>query len=130
MKWKVCGLRDPNNIDEVLDLQPDYIGFIFYVRSARFAGSTLNAAYARNLSRVNKVGVFVNEDEVFIKDHIDRYALTTVQLHGQESPAFTQAIKQAGVEVVKVFSVKDKLDPDSLKPYEGVADYFLFDSKV
>ena len=29
MKWKVCGMRDPENIAALLALQPDYLGFIF-----------------------------------------------------------------------------------------------------
>ena len=35
MKVKVCGLNDVANIKEVVQLQPDFIGFIFYGKSPR-----------------------------------------------------------------------------------------------
>lgn len=130
MKLKVCGLRSPENIDDVLDLDPDMIGFIFHLRSARYVGSFLDPAYARMLDGVQKVGVFVNETQDFMDDAIARYGLTLVQLHGGESPETCQAMQQCGVKVIKVFSVKNDFDFEALKPYEDFVDFFLFDTKV
>ena len=36
MKFKVCGMRETENILDVANLQPDYMGLIFYERSPRF----------------------------------------------------------------------------------------------
>ncbi|MCI4670589.1 MAG: phosphoribosylanthranilate isomerase [Bacteroidia bacterium] len=130
IKLKVCGLREPDNIDDVLKLEPDWIGFIFHVRSARYIGSHLDPGYAKMLDGVEKVGVFVNEDQDFMDDAIGRYGLTMVQLHGSESPELCLAMQQCGVKVIKVFSIKDDFDFESLKPYEDYVDYFLFDTKV
>ena len=33
------------------------------------------------------------------------------------------------IEVWKVFSIKDEFDFEILQPYEGIVDYFLFDTK-
>jgi phosphoribosylanthranilate isomerase len=30
MKIKICGMKYPENIQEIAALQPDYLGFIFY----------------------------------------------------------------------------------------------------
>ena len=38
MKLKICGMRDPENIRAVAALGPDYMGFIFYPLSPRYAG--------------------------------------------------------------------------------------------
>jgi len=130
IKLKVCGLRLPDNIDEVVELNPDFVGFIFHVRSARYIGSYLDPAYARMLDGVRKIGVFVNEEEDFIQDAIDRYGLHGVQLHGDESPELCRQMKRSGVMVIKVFSVQDDFDFDCLRPYEDGVDYFLFDTKV
>ena len=35
MKIKVCGMREAQNIEELIKLAPDYIGFIFYDKSKR-----------------------------------------------------------------------------------------------
>ena len=35
MKLKVCGMKQENNILDVADLEPNYMGFIFYEKSPR-----------------------------------------------------------------------------------------------
>jgi len=130
MKLKICGLVYPENIDEILLMEPDYVGFIFAVRSARYMRKALDPVYARMIDGVDKVGVFVDETEEAIQDAIDQYGLTMVQLHGKESPELCEVIQQSGVGVIKVFSVKDRFDFSVLEPYEPFVDYFLFDTKV
>ena len=41
-KLKICGMRDPDNIREVIKYHPDYLGFIFYNGSPRYVGDHLN----------------------------------------------------------------------------------------
>jgi phosphoribosylanthranilate isomerase len=36
MKLKICGMKYQENILEVAELQPDYLGFIFYEKSPRY----------------------------------------------------------------------------------------------
>jgi len=129
MKLKICGLREPDNIESLLELQPDYLGFIFHVRSSRYAARHLDPGFARTIDSAQKVGVFVDEDRFQIEDLIDSYGLDLVQLHGQETPELCGALKRQGVAVIKVFSVGEAFDFSQLQPYEGQVDYFLFDTK-
>ena len=66
MKIKVCGLRHPENIDAVAaTLQPDYMGFIFYAPSPRYARRTCCRNIASIFPKIPfmKTGsFFVNED--------------------------------------------------------------------
>lgn len=39
MLIKVCGMREPDNIRRVAEAGADWMGFIFYARSPRFAGN-------------------------------------------------------------------------------------------
>src|SRR3712207_3469228 len=79
---KVCGMRDQANITELFALQPDFIGFIFYSKSARFAGEILQAEAVKQFpATVQKVGVFVNESLETILDTADSYNLQAIQLH-------------------------------------------------
>ena len=41
MKIKVCGMRNPSNIEDLVKLKPNYIGFIFYPKSKRFIGEQI-----------------------------------------------------------------------------------------
>ena len=36
MKLKVCGMREIENISALSDLEPDYMGFIFWASSSRY----------------------------------------------------------------------------------------------
>jgi phosphoribosylanthranilate isomerase len=126
MKLKVCGLKDRENILQVLDAGPDYIGFIFYPASARYAGD-LDPVFVNSISAAKKVGVFVNEKEINILDRVARYGSDLVQLHGDESPEFCALIRKSA-PVMKAFRIDENFDFSSLKIYEDVCDYFLFDS--
>ena len=41
MKLKVCGMKYKDNIEAVASLQPDYLGFIFYNKSARHFNNSI-----------------------------------------------------------------------------------------
>lgn len=126
---KVCGMREKENIAEVLELPIDFMGFIFYPKSPRFAGDTLGVQSDLSSNRTKKVGVFVNEELSNALSIISKYALDYAQLHGDESPSYCKSIKEAGYPVIKVFSVDGATDFSETAPYEGIADFFLFDTK-
>ena len=128
MKIKICGMKYPDNILEVGALLPDYMGFIFWEKSARF----FDGEIPQLPESIKKVGVFVNESVENIVKKINKYNLQAVQLHGKESVEFCQDLKNkidSKIEIIKVFSVGDDFDFDVLKPFENVCDYFLFDTK-
>ena len=128
MKLKICGMKYPDNILEVGSLLPDYMGFIFWDKSARYFDGQLP-----NLPQsIKKTGVFVNASQEEIAAKVTQYNLQAVQLHGQESVEFCQELKNKlvkSIEIIKVFSVDEAFDFDQLQPFETVCDYFLFDTK-
>ncbi len=144
MKLKVCGMK--HNPKAVAALQPDYLGFIFWGKSARFFEGEMPSIP----DNIKKVGVFVDASLEDVLKTIQKFNLDAVQLHGQESPEFCNLIRKqfanisdvalSGVEmslpskvksleIIKVFSIKDDFDFSVLKPFETVCDYFLFDTK-
>jgi phosphoribosylanthranilate isomerase len=128
VRLKICGMKYPDNILEVGSLLPDYMGFIFWEKSARYFDGVLP-----NLPQsIKKTGVFVNASQEDIVSKVNQYDLQVVQLHGNESVAFCQELKNTfakSIEIIKVFSVDSSFDFDELKPFESVCDYFLFDTK-
>jgi len=127
MKLKVCGLNNRENILQILECKPDYIGFIFYSKSPRFV-KDLDAEFVKGISSAKKVGVFVNEAADTILSKVSLYGLNLVQLHGDETPEFCSLIKKV-IPVIKAFQVDDEFDFSELEKYENACDYFLFDSK-
>ena len=125
---KICGMKYPDNILEVGALLPDYMGFIFWEKSARYFDEVIPTLP----KSIQKVGVFVNATSEEILEKIEKYDLKAVQLHGNESLEFCESLKKKlpkGIDVIKVFSILDTFDFEILKPFEPVCDYFLFDTK-
>lgn len=113
------------NPDEVATLAPDYMGLIFWEKSPRY----VNGVMPTISNKIKKVGVFVNASIEDILAKVAKYGLKLVQLHGQESPELCKKIQAVGIKVIKVFGVDDTFDFSVLAPYEGVCDYYLFDTK-
>ncbi|WNJ19582.1 phosphoribosylanthranilate isomerase [Pontibacter sp. G13] len=126
---KVCGMRAPENIEALLALRPDYIGFIFYPPSPRYVGEVLPEELARQIHGVKKVGVFVNEEPIEILRQASRYGLDLIQLHGQEPVETCRSLRNAGFQVIKAISVKSAQDVSDAMKYDGEVDFFLFDTK-
>lgn len=122
---KVCGMKDNSNIAELIQLQPDFIGFIFHEKSPRNVVDHIEVNFPSN---IKKVGVFVNESEEFIHSKIISFKLNCAQLHGNESPEFCQKIKDLDVDIIKAFNIHPEFDFKQLKAYEPYCDYFLFDA--
>jgi len=132
IKLKICGMKYEDNMKAVSQLQPEYLGFIFYKKSSRFFDTVIPEIP----KGIKKTGVFVNATVEYIFKKIRLHDLQAVQLHGNESVQFCQELQQRistplnpRIEVIKVFSIKDEFDFSTLKPYESCVDYFLFDTK-
>ena len=120
-------MRDSDNIQELVKLSPDYIGFIFYDKSKRFVSEFPKVEIP---SRIKKVGVFVNESIANIVDLVVKNKLDAVQLHGGESAEYCDKLRsQHDVTIIKAFSVDEHFDFSITKSYEKYCDLFIFDTK-
>lgn len=128
VRIKICGMKYPDNILEVGALLPDYMGFIFWEKSARY----FDGIIPELPKSIKKVGVFVNATEEEILEKVEEHDLQVVQLHGSESVEFCESLKKKLpnlTDVIKVFSILNTFDFDLLLPFEKVCDFFLFDTK-
>jgi len=126
LKIKVCGMTQPANIAAVAALPIDYMGFIFYRKSARFTDRPDTGSVGPS---IKKVGVFVNETADYIMHKVATSGIDTVQLHGNESVELCGNLQQQGLEVIKAFGIDENFDWSAVAPYLAVVDYFLFDTK-
>lgn len=130
MKVKVCGMMDAENIRELSELNPDYMGFIFYPGSKRYVAEIKNHILAQIPLTVKKTGVFVNESLQNIMQKAVTYNLQAIQLHGNEEPEFCKMIQNNGIEVIKAFGIDETFDFNILDAYADATNYFLFDTKT
>jgi phosphoribosylanthranilate isomerase len=128
-KIKVCGMQDPDNIRRLVDLQPDYIGFILYPDSKRFLGNNYRLSVEIPQS-IKRTGVFVN---ALIPDIIawsNKLDLNYVQLHGAESPEYCTELMSMDLHIIKTFPIDKEFDFQVVEDYLPWCDYFLFDNKT
>ena len=130
---KICGMREAENIRAVEALRPDWMGFVFWPKSKRFVSGLPGYMPVH----AKRVGVFVDEDVEQVVRTAKDYALDLVQLHGSESPEYVGRLKAATalqlcreVRVIKAFNIATAADFAATIPYEGLADYYLFDTRV
>jgi len=130
LKVKVCGMKYPQNIETVSELNPDMMGFIFHPNSPRYV-ERLNTEVLKSIPEsILKIGVFVNQKFVDTYLMVQRYKLNGVQLHGKEPVDYCNSFKELNLVVLKAFSISDASDFSFTIPYEGACDYFIFDTKT
>lgn len=127
MNIKICGMKYADNIQQIAELQPQYLGFIFYEKSPR----NVEAELPFISENIKKTGVFVNASLQKAAQTVEKYDLQAVQLHGSENPDFCNELKQMqpNIEIIKAFSVAKSFDFSNVEPYSENVDYYLFDTK-
>lgn len=122
---KVCGMRDPENIADLVELEPDFIGFIFHEISPRYCEKVPEVFIPES---IRKTGIFVNKPKDYILRKKEDFQLDYIQLHGAETPEFCQKIQQEAGPVIKAFNLNDNFDFNRLEAYSSCCDFFLFDA--
>lgn len=123
-------MRDADNIRKVEALGIDWMGFIFWPKSSRYVSEV--PAYLP--TKCKRVGVFVDASIGDVMTIAETYKLDLIQLHGQESPSYIAQLTShlsplSSIKIIKAFNIATEDDLEATKPYEGVVNYFLFDTK-
>lgn len=128
MEIKVCGMRERANcLQLVQEVNPDWMGLIFYPKSLRLVPSE-SADWLVDLP-LKKVGVFVGEILSEIRRKSTLFGLSALQLHGGESVEVIKQLKEdTELQIWKVFGVGEKLDWKLMEEFVPHVDRFLFDT--
>jgi len=131
MRIKVCGLTNANQVRQFNELGIEFAGFNFYKRSPRYVHKTMPSTAIKKIrGKINKVGVFVDEDADELLQTVDDCGLYLVQLHGNESPRYCERISNY-ISVIKVFRLSDDDNVEwKIKDYYDAADMFMFDTET
>lgn len=123
MLIKVCGITNSTEHSTLFEHPGiDFFGTIQFPDSKRFFPGEI---------ATNKpvIGVFVDStlDEIISK--VEAFHLKGVQLHGSEPPELFANLPEELV-LIKSISVGSIADISGIQCYEGLIDYFLFDTKT
>ena len=127
MKIKICGLNITRDVQLCINLNVNFLGFVFYKNSPR----NIDIKEISNLLKFNKkkssfVAVTVNPTNDFIKKNL-LGNFEYIQLHGSETTERVAEIKNMGFKVIKAIKVKEEKDIYNYKQF-NCADIILFDT--
>ncbi len=135
IKLKVCGLTQLPQIQELISLNIDFLGFIFYEKSPRYVLDHLNLKQISEIKHQGKVGVFVNESVEKIIEISEKANLNLIQLHGDEDEDFIIQLKKKlskDIEIIKVIKVSNfenlQVDLQKISNLESRISNLLFDT--
>ena len=139
MLVKICGITSVDQGSAIAQLGTNALGYICVKKSPRYIAPKNIAPIVATVSNewpdVQHFGVFANESLFSILDVVKKTKLTTVQLHGDETPAtcnlLSDALKSSGltkVKIVKAFRIRGTEDLDAIASYEPYVDSLLLDA--
>ena len=134
LKLKVCGLTQLTQIQELISLNTDFLGFIFYEKSPRFVLNHLSLEEISEINHQGKVGVFVNETVEKISEISEKAKLSFIQLHGDEDEKFILQLRQIlgnNIKIIKVIRIGNQSFDElqkTINQQPSTVNYLLFDT--
>lgn len=131
VKIKICGIKTLEALQAAVQGGAHMIGFVFVPQSPRYIPPAQAAHLVRQLpATVKAVGLFASPTDADLEAALGATTLDMIQLHGDESPARVQAIKDTWhMPVIKALPVSTAKDIEAARAYEPCADWLLFDAK-
>lgn len=128
---KICGLTDAAAVKAVVEGGAAMCGFVFFPASPRNLTPKEAAELTKGVPEgVIRVGLTVDADDALLAEIASVAKVDMVQLHGAETPARTNEVRERfGLPVIKVLAVQGPDDLAAAKAYQGVADRLMFDAK-
>ena len=128
---KICGLTDAAAVNAVVEGGAAMCGFVFFPASPRNLTPKEAAELTKGVPEgVIRVGLTVDADDALLAEIASVAKVDMVQLHGAETPARTNEVRERfGLPVIKVLAVQGPDDLAAAEAYHGVADRLMFDAK-
>lgn len=111
VKVKICGITNVEDALAAIEMGADLLGFNFYPQSKRY----VTGEQARQI--INKLPTFVDTAGIFVNaagEHVREVAklcfLNWVQIHGDETPEYCDALRWISSKVMKAIRIKDAAD--------------------
>jgi phosphoribosylanthranilate isomerase len=127
---KICGIKTAGAIDAAARTGATHVGFNFYPPSPRAISAADAGTLAARAPGLRIVALTVDADDATLDAISAGLHPQMWQLHGAETPARVEALRQKfRVPVMKAIAIASKDDIKRARDFERVADWLLFDAK-
>ena len=135
LQVKICGITQVEQGQAIARLGATALGYVCVARSPRYITPEAIAPITAALPKVQHFGVFANAPLSEIVAAVKTAGLSTVQLHGDETPAACQLLRDAlqaaslpHIKLVKALRIRTTADLAAALSYEPDVDALLLDA--
>jgi len=132
---KFCATTSLDDALASIEAGADALGFVFAPSKRRVTAEQVQAITAEIPENIQRVGVFQNEELERVLATTEQAGLTTLQLHGEETPAYMNTLRSrwkgpSHLEIIKTVLMDDSFMSrfSALAEDDRSFDAILFDS--
>ena len=123
---KVCGITNLTDLDLVMSLPIDGVGFNLYEKSKRFIDLNEAVKMSEKLPEHFQVFlIFVNQEKEYISKCLAEIPRAIAQFHGEETPEYCESF---GRDYIKAIRVKSDTNIEKINKDFKSAKMLIFDS--
>ena len=123
---KVCGITNLTDLDFVMSLPVDGVGFNLYEKSKRFIDLNEAVKMSEKLPEHFQVFlIFVNQEKEYISKCLAEIPRAIAQFHGEETPEYCESF---GRDYIKAIRVKSDTNIEKINKDFKSAKMLIFDS--
>ncbi len=114
---KICGITSPVQAEQICALGADALGINFWPKSKRYLPPEKSEWLADLKETVTLISVLVNPEPALLDWLVETRPVHTLQLHGDETPQFTEKLMSRGVDVIKALQIRDESSLEAIGQY-------------
>ena len=123
---KVCGITNLTDLDLVMSLPIDGVGFNLYEKSKRFIDLNEAVKMSEKLPEHFQVFlIFVNQEKEYISKCLAEIPRAIAQFHGEETPEYCESF---GRDYIKAIRVRSDTNIEKINKDFKSAKMLIFDS--
>ena len=127
LKVKVCGVSNPEMVKQLLKLELDFIGFIFYKKSPRYVSNQIaQDLLSVDFGNTRPVCVYVNPTRDYVLETSSYFDNPILQFHGEEPESFCDSFN---LEYWKAIRVKSSSSFSETLSYQSAEAILLENHK-
>lgn len=122
IKVKICGITRLEDAIDALKLGADAIGFVFAESKRKISIKDCEKIINKLPPFAYTVGVFMNNDILYINNILKKCYFSALQFHGDESEEFCKSFNKP---VIKGFSISSENDILKIENYPNIKNILL-----